>query len=225
MSLIAGFHDGKPVYIEAPKAVPAPGVKVATAEVATDAKGNVVIAFAKMNVIDADGDVTIPGAFPSTEVPLSQWGHASWQPGFLPIGRGRISEERGRAIFRGKMFLGTQAGRESFDVLRELGPLSEFSYGYTIPDGGADFGSFDGKRVRFLRKLLVHEVSPVLRGAGRETGVIEMSSLDPAQLAWQTAVADNERELLRLQGYTAAARRRVGTFDGRPVYIGTGGRK
>lgn len=222
--MIVGFHDGALVRIsDPPKAAPAAGVKAAPAEVSTDLKGNVVIAFAKLNVIDSDGDVTLPGAFPSKEVPLSAWGHATWQPGFLPIGRGRISEERGRAIFRGKMFLSTQAGRETFDVLRELGPLSEFSYGYNVAD--SDRGMFEGQMVRFLRRLLVHEVSPVLRGAGLDTGVLEMSALDPFALELASSAHHNERALLGLQGFTAAPRQRVGSFAGAPVYVGSGGRK
>lgn len=227
--LIAGFApDGGLIRIvEAPKAEPASGVKVGPADLATDAKGNVVIAFATLNVVDSDGDVTLPGAFPSKEVPLSAWGHASWQPSFVPLGRGRLSEERGRAIFRGQMFIhASQAAAETFATLRELGPLSEFSYGYNVVD--ADRGMFEGQLVRFLRKLDVFEVSPVLRGAGVGTGVVEMSSLDPRQLEIAAAARANERELLRLQGFTVAKSSIVGYApDGSPIRVRglTGGRK
>jgi hypothetical protein len=42
--------------------------------------------------------------------------------------------------------------------------LQEWSYSFDILD--ASFGEFEGKQVRFLRKLKVHEVSPVMLGAG-----------------------------------------------------------
>jgi hypothetical protein len=64
----------------------------------------------------------------------------------------------------------TQAGRETFEVVRDLGELGQWSYGYD--QISADYGEApdgSGKRVQFLRKLKVHEVSPVLVGAGIHT--------------------------------------------------------
>lgn len=166
--------------------------KTGLAEVTTGPKGLLVIAFAQLApVIDADGDVTLPGAFPRVEVPLSQWGHAAWQPGFLPIGRGQITEEGKWAVWRGRMFLSTIAGRETFEVLRELGPLSEFSYGLNVLD--SELGHQDGQRVRFLRKLAIHEVSPCLRGSGVQTHLVELSSQSPDLLRAATIIDANDR--------------------------------
>lgn len=128
-----------------------------------DETGSIELAFAQLNVIDKDGDVTLPGAFPVKNVPMSAYGHTSWD-GALPVGRGTITEEGGWALFRGKMFMDTTAGRETHATLKGLGELAEFSYGYSVLM--AEGGSFEGQRVRFLKGLDPHEVSPVLRGAG-----------------------------------------------------------
>jgi len=53
-------------------------------------------------------------------------------------------------------------------------PLQEWSFGFKVIE--ADFGEFQGKQVRFLRKLEVHEISPVLRGAGVATGTLALKS-------------------------------------------------
>jgi hypothetical protein len=226
--LIAGIApDGGVIHIvaEPPKAAPVTGVKVAVADVSTGPQGKLTVAFSTLDAVDSDGDVTVHGAFTPTEVPLSQWGHASWQPGFLPIGRGTIREEGNRGVFRGQMFLGTQAGAETFEVLKALGPLSEFSYGYAVAE--ADRGMFEGRMVRFLRKLVVHEVSPVLKGAGVRTGVLEMSSLDPWQIEVARIARENERELGKLRGYAAGSRKLLGYApNGAPVFAASaGGRK
>lgn len=198
-------------------------IKITPADVTTSPTGRLVAAFATLNVIDSDADVTLPGAFPTGDVVLSQWGHASWQPGFLPIGRGRIAEEGNRAIFRGQFFMGMAAGRETFEALKGLRELAEFSYGFQIAE--SDRGTFQGQMVRFLRKLVVSEVSPVLRGAGVATGVVEMSSIDPAQVAWAAAVHANEIELARLAGHVRPKRRLVGYApDGARVFTSATGR-
>src|SRR5690606_30998985 len=46
----------------------------------------------------------------------------------------------------------------------ELGDLGQWSYGFDIVKHS--FGEFEGRQVRFLERVKVHEVSPVLVGAG-----------------------------------------------------------
>ena len=124
-------------------------------ELKLDDKGTIEAAFAQLNVIDADGDVTLPGAFPSKEVPMSAYGHTSWD-GALPVGKGTISEEGDWAVFKGQMFLDTTAGRDAHATLKGLGPLAEFSYGYEPTD--FSFGEQAGQKVRYLKLLDVFEV-------------------------------------------------------------------
>jgi len=157
-------------------------------EVKLDDAGTIELAFSQLNVIDSDGDVTLPGAFPSKDVPMSAYGHTSWD-GALPVGRGTISEDNGWGVFKGQFFMDTTAGKDTHATLKGLGTLAEYSYGYKVLDGGP--GTHDGKPVNFLKSLDVFEVSPVLKGAGVGTHTLAIKSGAPASdapiaelLAW-----------------------------------------
>lgn len=136
-------------------------------------QGLVEALFSRFGVIDHDGDVTEPGFFEhGAPVKISAYNHGSWG-GELPVGKGTIRVEQDRAVLEGQFFLNTTAGREHFEVVKELGPLGEWSYGFTIRPGGAREGEFNGQRVRILGATPdgqaggeVTEVSPVLAGAG-----------------------------------------------------------
>jgi hypothetical protein len=155
-----------------------------------DEAGSIELAFAQFNVIDHDGDVTLPGAFPTKEVPMSAYGHTSWD-GALPVGKGTISESGDWAIFKGQFFMDTTAGRDTHATLKGLGALAEYSYGYTVPKDGSSRGQFGGQDVRFLKTLDPHEISPVLKGAGIGTHTLAIKSGAPGpdasyadQLLW-----------------------------------------
>jgi hypothetical protein len=226
MVRIAGMYDGTLIRVsDPPKAAPASGVKATPSDGTTVTPQGIVVArFAQLGVVDHDGDVTVTGAIGGgQDVLISQWGHASWQPGFLPVGKGRVTEEGNWLVLRGRLFMESAAGRETWSVLKGLGGACNWSYGYTVPE--ADRGTFAGTYVRFLRRLLISECSPVLKGAGIGTTTVELSSLDPLQLEVERAALDNDRALLALQGFTAAKRAHVGTFNGQPVYSSAGGRK
>lgn len=127
-------------------------------------KGEISAVFATFNAIDSDGDVTLPGAFDDgAPVRMSAYQHMSWS-GALPVGKGIIRTTKTEAIFDGQFFMNTQAGRDTFEVVKQMGPMQEYSYGYDSLE--YSFGEQDGQQVRFLAKQLVHEVSPVLLGAG-----------------------------------------------------------
>ena len=153
--------------------------------------GDVTVAFSRFNVIDADGDVTFPGAFPvGKAVPMSAYGHTSWD-GAPPTGKGTISEKADLGVFDGAFFMETDQGRNAYHTTKAMAELQEWSYGYAVLDGGP--GTFAGKRVRELRKLDVLEVSPVLKGAGIGTATLAIKSGAPGpdapfatQLSWYT---------------------------------------
>jgi len=127
-------------------------------------KGEVTAIFSTFDVVDSDGDVTRAGAFTDgAEVPISAYGHMSWQ-GMLPVGKATIRQTATQAILEGQFFMDTQAGRDTFTVVKELGSLGQWSYGFDIVK--QSFGEFEGRQVRFLEEVRVHEVSPVLVGAG-----------------------------------------------------------
>lgn len=152
-----------------------------------DASGAVRVAFAQLNVVDRDGDVTLPGAFPSKDVPMSGYGHSSWSGG-LPTGRGRIAEQGEWAIFDGRFFLETAAGRDTYETVKGMAELQEWSYGYDPL--GYEFGAHDGQDVRFLKELEVFEVSPVLIGAGIGTRTLDIKSRKSAIASHSSATSD-----------------------------------
>lgn len=137
-------------------------------------KGEVSAIFATFNSIDSDGDVTLPGAFDDgAPVRISAYQHMSWS-GALPVGKGVIRTTKTEAILDGQFFLNTTAGRDTFEVVKQMGEMQEWSYGYDSLE--YSFGEQDDRHVRFLAKQLVHEVSPVLLGAGVGTRTLTAKS-------------------------------------------------
>lgn len=146
-------------------------------EIKNPDQGLVSAVVATMGVIDKDGDVTVRGAFEDgADVVISSYQHQSWS-GALPVGKGRLRVAGNEAILDGQFFLDTTHGRDTFQVVKRLAEsgLGEWSYGYDILDG--EHGEHDGQRVRFLKKLKVHEASPVLVGAGQGTRTLATKSL------------------------------------------------
>lgn len=136
-------------------------------------EGSVVALFSRFNVIDRDGDVTLPGAFQDgAPVRISAWGHR-WDQ--LPVGKGRIVVTEDGAYLDGQFFLNTEAGKETYLTVKNLGELQEWSYGFEVVE--AEPGEFEGKPVRFLKRLRVFEVSPVLVGAGIGTQTLVLKGM------------------------------------------------
>lgn len=129
--------------------------------------GDVKAVFATFNVKDLDGDVTIPGAFhEGQEVVIEPWNHGYT----LPAGKGVIKQNESEAWIDGRFFLTTEAGRENYQTVKEMGSLAEWSYTFDILEGFS--GDFEGDRANFLKDLDTIGVSPVTRGAGIDTHTI-----------------------------------------------------
>lgn len=142
-----------------------------------DEKGSFRAVFATFNVIDHDRDVTLPGAFEvGQKVRIAYWGHR-WHD--LPVGRGVIGADQEKAWVDGKFFLDTQAGLETYKTVKNLAELQEWSYGFDIEKTSE--GKFEDQQVRFLEKMIVHEVSPVLLGAGIGTMTTDIKSAKKEQ--------------------------------------------
>lgn len=142
-------------------------------------KGEVSAVFSTFNVVDKDGDVTLPGAIKDgAEVVISAYGHAS-HGGMLPVGKGVIKTTDSEAILHGQFFMDTVAGRDTFEVVKQLGPLGEWSY--SLDDVTAHLGEFEGKHVQFLESIFVKEVSPVLIGAGVNTRTVGTKAANPQE--------------------------------------------
>lgn len=130
-------------------------------------RGEFSAVISTFDVIDKDGDVTFPTAFTDgADLVVSSYGHGSWT-GALPVGKGRIRVAGDEAVVDGQFFMNTQGGRDTFEAVKQLGGLGQWSYGFDVLD--AEPGEKDGQQVRFLKRLDVHEASPVLVGAGVNT--------------------------------------------------------
>ena len=151
-------------------------------EVKDAAKGLVSAVFATLDVVDKDGDVTVKGAFENgAKVAISNFGHKIWE-GAPPVGKGVIREVGNEAVFEGQFFMNTTHGRDAFETVKALaeddGPGTEWSYGFDVQDSepAQKGSSYGDKHRRTLKRMKVHEVSPVLIGAGvgtRVTGIKE----------------------------------------------------
>lgn len=141
-----------------------------------DAPGEFEAVFATLKVIDKDNDVTLPGAFSAQPVLIEPWNHNYQQ---LPVGKGAIEERGDEAIVAGKFFLDTVSGAEHHLVVKELGEMQEWSYSFNILE--ADYGKHDGRDVRFLKKMDVIGVGPVMRGAGENTRTTDIKNHNSAE--------------------------------------------
>lgn len=146
-------------------------------EVKDAAKGQVTAVFATLDVVDKDGDVTVKGAFTEgAKVAISNFGHKIWE-GAPPVGKGVIREVGNEAVFEGQFFMNTTHGRDAFETVKALaeddGPGTEWSYGFDVEDSepAQKGSSYGDKHRRTLKRMKVHEVSPVLIGAGVQTRV------------------------------------------------------
>lgn len=172
---------------------------LARVEIKDAEKGTVQAVFATLGVIDHDGDVTVKGAFENgAEVRISAYQHSSWG-GALPVGKGLIREDGDEAILDGQLFLGSTPGRDHFETLKEMGGLMEWSYGFDVLD--SEVGQFEGEDVRFLRKLKVHEVSPVLLGAGIGTRTVAVKEKITFPDQAEAVLGDVKALISRVEGW------------------------
>jgi len=142
-----------------------------------DDAGNGLARLATLAAIDHDGDTYSPGAF-SWKNAGGQW--APMLPAHdrkaMPFGKARVYEDGGVAYAELHLNLDITAGKEWHSQLRfDLAtgqPAQEWSYGFGI--GEAVFEQRGDERVRVLKQVDVHEVSPVVRGAGFGTATLSM---------------------------------------------------
>ena len=143
-----------------------------------DAEGSFAATFATMGVIDHHGDVTLPGAFENGKSVLI----GAYQHNLMaaPIGKGVIRADEERAWVEGEFWLNTSQGQNAYQTIKNAGDLQEWSYVFTVEQ--SDFGPFETDKgnvdVRFLKKLDVWSIDPVLRGAGIGTRTEQIKSAD-----------------------------------------------
>ena len=142
-----------------------------------DDSGQVEAVFSIFNSLDSDGDVVVPGAvksgFKNNQVPMV-WSH-KWD---MPIGKGTIDQDNDKAVFKGEFFMDTESGKEAYNLVKNMGDMQQWSFGYKVNDSefnkaDTDDGETDA---RYLKDLTVYEVSPVLVGANQDTYTLAIKS-------------------------------------------------
>jgi hypothetical protein len=161
------------------------GRKVATAATADD-KGEVTAVVATLGVVDRDREVVAPDSIPNgVKVLLSEYGHSAAISKVTgvpiadrpPVGKGAIFIEGDKAVFKGRYFMSTTGGRETFRLIKELGPDQEWSFSYYILQTAApspEQKAAGAKRV--LLRLKPFEVSPVIVAGGVGTHTVEVKA-------------------------------------------------
>lgn len=144
-------------------------------------KGEVEADVCTLGVVDKDGDIVRAGSLGGkAAVIMSEWGHDAIY-GNRPAGKGTLVESNGRLRFKGRVFLNTTGGRETFEVLKEMGEDQEWSFGFQVT--GWENPSEDEKKAgawRIITKMAAFEVSPVLIGAGVNTGTASLKAAPAA---------------------------------------------
>jgi HK97 family phage prohead protease len=151
-------------------------------EMGETGKGLAILA--RLSEVDHDGDTYAPGAF--------SWKGDQWCPLIhhhdryqMPFGKARVYEEGDIAYAELHLNLETRAGADwhkalLFDLATGKS-VQEYSYGFEVLD--ADYNITADSRTRVLKQLDVHEVSTVVRGAGRGTRTLSMKELKDAAFA------------------------------------------
>ena len=160
-----------------------------------DSDGKVSAVFSVFNTLDSDGDVVIPDAiksgFKSGSVPMV-WAH-KWD---MPIGKGEIKQDGDKATFEGSFFMDTESGQEAYKLVKAMGDLQQWSFGYRVNDSERGTFEDEGKEAdaRYLKDLSVYEVSPVLVGANQDTYTMAIKSNNELikELAEEKAVLSND---------------------------------
>ena len=196
-----------------------------------DEKGSVEAVFSVFNNVDTDGDVVLPGSiksgFKDNQVPMV-FAH-KWDQ---PIGKGVITSDDSKATFTGSFFMETEAGREAYNLAKEMGDLQEWSFGFRINDYESGKFKKDGMDdeidVRFLKDLEVFEVSPVLVGANRQTYTLAIKSGEEAvyesdnideKAANDEDIFDNQEDAKKRAEELGCSGTHIHEMDGKEVYM------
>lgn len=170
---------------------------------------------ADLSAVDHDGDTYTAGAFAWKE------GGEQWAPILpahnrraTPLGKTRVFERDTVAYAEIHLNLDTIGGKDWHSVLKfDLSkgkPAQEWSYGFDVLDYALEQRA--GERVRVLKRLDVHEVSPVIRGAGAGTATLSMKSRGSFEEQLDEAIEVMENVIERAGGVKALRER-----DGRSL--------
>lgn len=134
---------------------------------------------------DSVNDIIVPGAFDEwlkDHTPKGVWSHDWSRPVSktleiyeVPAGDERLPQKMldadiGGLYVKTQFNLNTQDGRDAFEWVKFFGEESEWSIGYKIPKGGAEFDK--KQQATLLKNVHLFEYSPVLFGANPLTSTV-----------------------------------------------------
>jgi hypothetical protein len=148
-------------------------------EVVNEDQGEVTAVVYRLGEVDRDREVVLPDAFASgIPVQLSNYGHSlvlaqqkrTGAPVEPPVGKGVVMIEDGKAVFRGKYFMGTQRGREAFATTKAMGLDQQWSFSFWIDEAMPASEAWKQKGAKTLfSRIVPFEVSPVTVAASHGT--------------------------------------------------------
>lgn len=148
--------------------------------------GEVSAMFSKFGVVDSDGDILVREAFKDGQS-VTMVAHHQWD---TIIGKGTVQVTDEGAVFNGRFFLETTAGKEWYHTVKAMGDAQEWSFGYRVTeqeigDAVRTLGAY-----RIIKGLDLFEVSPVLIGANRETHTLAIKGQSQTLEAHGAAVRE-----------------------------------
>jgi HK97 family phage prohead protease len=129
------------------------------------------------NVLDSVGDVIVDGAYADLDVTLKEGFICNSHAHDEPLGYFTKITEDANGLYFEAQFHGTDDAEECYKMCREryeAGKKVTFSIGYRVLD--AEYGEFEGKACRFLKKIFVKEASITLVPANENTVLTEVKT-------------------------------------------------
>lgn len=147
-------------------------------EIKDETKGEVEAVVNTLGIVDRDRDVILHGAIADgAVVKMSAYGHDVVIGNAPPAGKGTISIDGDRVVFRGNFFMATTRGRDAFETVKALGSDGEWSIGFNniktaeLTDEWKDQGAR-----RLISSVDIVEVSPVFIGSNPRTATLAVKA-------------------------------------------------
>jgi hypothetical protein len=159
---------------------------------------------ASLNIVDHDGDVTIPGAAPDgKQILIGSFNHSSVTGNALPVGDAVVSSDAKAIFVEGRFWLDTASGKEHYLAVKNAGAAGQWSYAYRATAYSTDYSElkqWGPTAQRILKALDIFEASLVLQGAGIDTGTI-VAKADEMVALYEESVRAMKRaiEVLKLR--------------------------
>lgn len=186
-------------------------------EVKNAETGDVEAIICTLGVVDKDEDIiSVDAIAEGSKVSMSAYGHDAIC-GDAPVGKGKIHIEGNKAVFKGRVFLATTRGRDTFETLKEMGSDQQWSFGFRIMGSEVpDEATRKTGARRILTKLDCFEVSPVIIGAGVGTRTLGVKAAEvvvpvivPVTPPAEVVAPDPAIEAKRLEDERIEAERRT----------------